>query len=129
MRPRPCSLCGYPADVSVVLLLSTLRVSSRSQQSTKSIPFCAPCMSAFVGESRASGEPSLVSALRTALTPAWNALTTHPEEQSLATNPDLQHPPVQVIGQGSTCAVEAEASCRPCVTPCNSRQFDEPQKE
>lgn len=129
MRPRPCSLCGHPADVSVVVVLSTLRIRSRRQQYTKSVPFCAVCFGEFINGFHSPDDPSFVSTFADALTPAWNALTKESDEQSLIAKARSQDSPSQIIGSESTSAVRPNASCRPCVTPCNSRQFDEAKKE
>lgn len=120
MRPRPCSLCGRPADVSAVVLLSTLRISPRRQQSTKAVVFCTACINAFLNDGGEPDDSNTIQRLSDALTPAWNALTRHSDEQSHSKN-DI---PNQIVRSQSTSGVEAEASCRACVTPCNSRQFD-----
>jgi len=125
MTPKSCSLCGRPADVSAFVLVSTLQVSPRRQHSAKAIPFCNACLSTATGCKDSAVTATVIGALTT----AWKALTRQSHELSQSQkvhSPDLQVGPTR---SEPTSAVRPEASCRPCVTPCNSRQFDEPQKE
>lgn len=125
MKPRSCSLCGLPADVSVVLLVSTLRVSPRRQQSTTAIPLCNACLTAAA----ISDSSEVGRVVAQALTQACSVLTSQSNEQPNPPNPPSLSVAGESVGPESTSAVAHAASCRPCVTPCNSRQSDEAQKE
>src|ERR1043166_6119201 len=98
MRPRSCSLCGQPADVSALLLLSTLGVRNRRQQSAKAIPLCNACISV----ARESSVPVVGNSLTDALTLAWNALTRQSHEYSHPTEAHSPLLPSANVGQKPT---------------------------
>jgi hypothetical protein len=81
MSAKPCALCGRPADISVLLLVSTLRISPRDQQSAPAIPLCKACVS-ISEDSGTSTEPKVDVCLTEALTTACKALTKHSSERS-----------------------------------------------
>jgi hypothetical protein len=81
MSVRPCSLCGRSADISVLLLVSTLRVSPRDQQSAPTIPLCKACVS-LSATSGTSTKSEVDARLAQALTTACKALTGHSNERS-----------------------------------------------
>lgn len=125
MTPKSCSLCGRPADSSAVVIVSTLRVSPRRQQSSTAIPFCNACLTT----ARTTNGITVGQCVSAALTTASDALTRQSDEQSHSPKAHSLALSTKRNGSESTSAVRPQASCRPCVTPCNSRQFDEVEKE
>ena len=71
MEEKSCSFCGRPADFSVLLLVSTLRVSPREQRSTSSVRLCRACVS----PSDIPDKVNVQSRLTEALTVSCSALT------------------------------------------------------
>src|SRR6185312_1931314 len=104
MRPRSCSLCGHPADVSVLIYLSTLRVRKRRQQSAKAIPLCNAC----VNTARESDGHEVGRCLMDALTQARSALTRQSDEQSHSATTTSSTSSGQSVGPESTNTVDAE---------------------
>ena len=58
MDTKPCSRCQRSADFSFYILLSTVGARPRIQKSSKSVLFCASCMSRFIS-SLAESQPQL----------------------------------------------------------------------
>jgi len=118
MNPKPCSLCGQPADVSFVILASTLRISPRQQKSSAAVPFCKACLRLSVGQDSPDPYQTLSDALTTAKGAFLLVFARFSEE--VRTNDDHSK-------GGSESASDAQpgASCRPSLTACNSRHFDE----
>jgi hypothetical protein len=125
MSTKPCSLCGRAADISVLVLISTLRIAPRHQHSAPSIPLCNACLSV----SATSARPEVQARLTNALTTACSALTRHSDEQSNSPKGFFGNCTPQPIPAGPTTAAEVAAGCRPCLIACNSRQYDEREKE
>ena len=125
MRPKPCSLCGQLADVSFVVLASTLRVHPRRQQTSPSIPFCHWCVESFLRASLPSVDRNIVSPLTGALTTTYNALTNGISSQPIQESDTKGSHADQQAVTGTTSADGTEASCRPCLIACNSRHYDE----
>jgi hypothetical protein len=118
--PKPCSVCGAPADFSVVLLVSTLRVRPRQQNSPSSISLCSRCLGV-----RGPGiAPEVAAGLASALTIGCNALTKDSNGQSHS-----PESPVAMPGESDLALTantgSATASCRSCLIACNSRHYDE----
>jgi len=44
MEPKPCSRCSRPADFSLALLLSTIRIRPRVQKCSQTIALCNSCI-------------------------------------------------------------------------------------
>jgi len=125
MRPKPCSHCGDPADFSFVILASTLQLRPRQQQSSASVPFCRFCIEAAISSCTSEPLRSHHSPLTDALTAALHALT-QSSSQQFNSKPDNggNNAEFQTIARPTSDA-KSEASCRPCLIACNSRQFDE----
>jgi hypothetical protein len=121
MIPKPCSLCGRPADVSILLLVSTLRIKPRQQESSPSISFCNACLN--LRHEQAS--PEVLARLADALTRACEALTRHSNEHSDSKGTTDRSTAPQPVCPGAASDGGPGASCRPCLIACNSRQFDE----
>ncbi len=118
MKPKPCSLCGQPADVSFIILASTLGISPRQQKSSAAIPFCTACLRTAADRNTPDHHQGLIDALTTAEGAFLRAFARHPEGVRIHD----EHPQVC---QKSASAALADASCRPSLTAWNSRQFDE----
>lgn len=126
MQPKPCRLCGQPADVAFVVLSSTLRISPRRQKSSSSIAICKPCVNAFINARSSTEVVGVGTTLTEALATCYHALTrqferdTEPKELG-----ETAHEQVEPSTQ-PTSTHEHGVSCRPCLTACNSRHFDDP---
>jgi hypothetical protein len=125
MQPKPCSLCGSPADVSFVILASTLRIRPRRQNTSASVPFCQSCINGVLSNSHFEMVGSHPSPFTDALTNCFGALTKQSSQQIN---------PVETIGVTNaksqtssqpTSQEDTDASCRPCLIACNSRHYDE----
>jgi len=62
METKPCSRCLRPASLSFYLLLSTVGVRPRVQQSSKSVLFCHRCLESLI-DSLADAQPEIHSQL------------------------------------------------------------------
>jgi hypothetical protein len=62
METKPCSRCSRPASLSFYLLLSTVGIRPRLQQSSKSLLLCSSCMAELIA-SLADSQPELHSQL------------------------------------------------------------------
>lgn len=122
MTPKSCSLCGKVATFALGFMLSTLRRAKRQQKCTASIPLCFDCIQA-IGRGMESAAPA------TLVEPLIDAYTAFAPESNDESHPEIQASRQEQSRSESTREVRPEASCRPCVTPCNSRQFDEVEKE
>src|SRR3954468_22459564 len=122
---KPCSHCGSPADFSFVILASTLQVRPRQQQSSASVPFCRFCIEAAISSRNIDLLGSHHSQLTDALTTVLRALT-QSSSQLFNSQQDNggNNAECQTITRPTSDA-PSEASCRPCLIACNSRQFDE----
>lgn len=118
MRPKPCSLCGQPADFSFVILASTLRISPRRQKSSTSIPICNSCLRRPAERNSPDHHQGLSDALTTARGAFSTALARSPEEVPTDDSPKTCPEPANDAA--------ADTSCRPSLTACNSRHFDDP---
>jgi hypothetical protein len=125
MSSKPCSLCGQPADISVLLLASTLRISPRQQESSPSVRFCSACL----GLRHEQMSFGVHARLADALTRTCEALTRHSNEHAHSPNRASGSAMPQPICPEPTNGDGRAASCRPCLIACNSRQSDEVQKE
>jgi len=127
MRPKPCSLCGQPADFSFVLLASTLRLSPRRQKSSESIAICETCIRAVINSRTTADEVRPASPLNYALTTCYHALTKHSaNERDLPFPENFADEHLQSTAQPTTLGTEP-VSCRPCLIACNSRKFTRQQ--
>lgn len=117
MERPPCSRCTRPATVSLSALWSTLGIRPRRQKLSRSISLCTACAHALLDFLAASPLHSLHQSLSAAYTSVQNHLgeSCHPENNTTTTLSTEDH-------HGSN---HAAASCRPCLTACNSRQIDE----
>jgi hypothetical protein len=125
MPAKPCSLCGRPADVSFVVLASTLRSTPRRQKSSHSVAYCNSCVGAVINSRTASDETRPHSSLTNALTQCYQALTSNSE---LTASQEIQKEGLNVQSQAtaqSTTSAAPGVSCGPCLIARNSRQNDE----
>src|SRR4051812_12270515 len=125
MRPKPCSLCGNPADFSFVILASTLQVRPRQQQSSAAVPFCRSCIEAALSSRSIEPLGSHPSPITDALTAALHALTESSSEQFNLTKHTGGTDAKPQTPTQPTSGAATEASCRPCLIACNSRHYDE----
>lgn len=58
MEAKPCSRCSHPASFSFCVLLSTVGVRPRTQQSSKSVSLCQSCLEQLIA-SLAKPQPQL----------------------------------------------------------------------
>lgn len=121
MQTRSCSQCGRPADFSLQFLLSTVRRTPRKQKCTKSVLFCKSCIQ-VVSERITSVAPS---DLIQPLISAYTNIARHSNEQSDSTSAHNSDEKSATVGAGPSLPDAPEASCRPCLIACNSRQIDE----
>jgi hypothetical protein len=129
MPRKPCSLCGRPADISFVILSSTLRIHPRRQKSSHSVAYCNSCVRAVINSRTASDNTQLHSPLIEALTTCYHALTSNsdltanPKSQEMETNAHTE-----ATAQPTTSAATA-VSCGPCLIASNSRKFTQKTSE
>ena len=114
METKPCSRCSRPADFSLALLLSTIRVRPRAQKCSQTIALCNSCLHnvlARLGTSPlADLQQPLINAYTAVVGPSGAALIGESQDSAKA---EPHH------DDG------AAVSSRPCLTAGNSRQFDE----
>jgi hypothetical protein len=116
MRPKPCSLCGNPAEYSLQFLLSTLGRTPRLQKTTSAVLLCSACMQGCF----ASMEPVRPSTLIEPLKTTYTKFASHSDEPSnSASLPNDNVEPAE----GTTSAAGNPASCGPHLIACNSRKF------
>jgi len=113
METRACSRCSRPADFSLALLLSTIRVRPRVQKCSRTIALCHSCLKDIV----ASLASSPLSDLRQPLISAYTAIA---DRSTAVLNPEKRDPDTAGVQDG-----EAAASSRPCLTAGNSRHHDD----
>src|SRR5690242_11633642 len=115
MRPKPCSLCGSPADISFVVIASTLRVRPRCQEYSTSVLFCHSCMGVLLSVCSPELAPQSALPLTDALTSTFHALT---KRRSLQFNPTKDIGGKDAQSQTTTqptSGTATDASCRPCL--------------
>lgn len=75
MRPC-CSKCGGPAEYTLNVIVSTLGISPRGQQTSKIVPFCSACMSTLFETSVPKVVRVFLEVVNTAYTTLTDAIKT-----------------------------------------------------
>jgi hypothetical protein len=71
MRPKSCSVCGTPANISLCFLASTVGQSPRKQGAARAVLFCKACLEA----SLSGQQPEGLSGLQQHVSEACGALS------------------------------------------------------
>lgn len=113
MEPKPCSRCWRPADFSIALLLSTVRVRPQVQKCSQTIALCNSCMRdvlASLGTSRlADLQQPFISAYTAVVALSDIPLNGDESQDSANAEPHQDG--------------EAAVSSRPCLIAGNLRKF------
>jgi len=112
MESKPCSRCSQPADFSLALLLSTIRVRPRAQKCSKTIALCNCCLHSVLASLGTSPLADLQQ-------PLISAYTKIAGPYSFALNRQSQDSANAEPHQGG----RAAGSSRPCLIAGNSRKF------